>query len=47
MLKRDCPCPKASCERHGDCDACGDFNDAIGKMPFCERPQSFSDPRES
>lgn len=45
MLKPDCPCPKASCERRGDCEACSDFNDAMGKLPFCERLPVLSAPQ--
>jgi hypothetical protein len=32
-----CPCPKQSCLRHGECDACREHHAERGNQPCCER----------
>jgi hypothetical protein len=37
--RRDCPCKKLKCPRHGDCAACRLHHATGGKYPpFCDRP---------
>ena len=37
FIKTDCPCPKLTCERHGDCDRCETYHYKKGKLPYCKR----------
>ena len=39
MEKKDCPCKRKNCERHGDCDACRAYHAKMKrKCPCaCER----------
>ncbi len=39
MIRQDCPCTKANCERHGYCDECRQYHGVKGKLPYCERPK--------
>ena len=43
----DCPCPKAKCERHGDCEPCREYHYAKGKLPYCERDIAPTEPKRS
>ncbi|PKM74324.1 MAG: hypothetical protein CVU91_00190 [Firmicutes bacterium HGW-Firmicutes-16] len=36
--KKDCPCPKKNCPRHGKCDECRSYHAEHKKHPpYCER----------
>lgn len=35
---KSCPCPKANCPRHGNCDECRAFH-AGKKPPYCQQHQ--------
>jgi hypothetical protein len=34
----ECPCPKDSCERHGDCVACAVNHKGKPNPSYCKRP---------
>lgn len=46
--KKDCPCRRVHCERHGDCEACHDHHHAPGKkMPTaCARLRAKDEKKE-
>jgi hypothetical protein len=35
IFKKDCPCPKTSCERHGYCELCEAHHKR--NKPYCKR----------
>ena len=38
--RRDCPCKKLKCPRHGDCAACRQHHSTQSKLPpYCERAE--------
>lgn len=38
-IRKDCPCPKTTCERFTLCDECEADRLAKGMLPFCRRPK--------
>jgi hypothetical protein len=36
-MNEQCPCPKKSCRRYGDCDECRAHHLKKKSYPFCER----------
>lgn len=37
-IKKDCPCKRIKCERHGQCEACREHHMLKKKtLPYCER----------
>ena len=38
-IRKDCPCPKKTCERFTLCDECEAVHVAKGGLPFCRRPK--------
>ncbi|MHA1271350.1 MAG: hypothetical protein ACTSPY_16270 [Candidatus Helarchaeota archaeon] len=36
-----CPCPKISCNNHGNCDSCTKYHSNSGGLPFCKRNHGF------
>ncbi|MDR3552457.1 MAG: hypothetical protein P4L75_04965 [Clostridia bacterium] len=37
--KKDCPCPKIKCKRHGCCRECELHHAKRGRPTFCRRPE--------
>lgn len=44
-VQTDCPCPKASCPRHGRCEECAAYHSAKGKLSYCFRRKTRWDRR--
>ena len=46
--RRDCPCKKLKCPRHGDCASCRQHHSTHRKYPpYCERTEKKDkEPRE-
>jgi len=38
-IRKDCPCPKKTCERYTLCDECEAVHVVKGGLPFCRRPK--------
>jgi hypothetical protein len=40
VVQAECPCPKRSCPRRGQCLECATYYGANGKLPFCLRERT-------
>jgi hypothetical protein len=45
VAQTGCPCPKKSCPRRGQCEACAAYHGEKGKLPFCFREKTKWDKR--
>lgn len=46
-IKKDCPCKRTKCERHGQCDICREHHKLKKKtLPYCERMKQKTERKE-
>jgi len=45
VAQTECPCPKKSCPRRGQCRECAAYHGAKGKLPYCFRTRTRWDKR--